>query len=215
MAGCSALRNVPEEALGPFLLIEAPRLLFPFARQIVAEAVSNAGFPPLLLDPIDFGAAYMAQLQAAQDSDGGEATAPRPGTGRHADRRLTRRAAARPMNLHKATGTIGGLTMVSRMLGFAREMSVRRVMGASGAADAFYLAFLLPNTFRRLFGEGAFQPGSCRLFARRLGDGRRHRGRAAASPKKCWRCSCRRCSLFTVDFRRSSCRCVVAVVAAG
>jgi preprotein translocase subunit SecB len=64
------LRNVPEEALPPFLLIEAPRLLFPFARQIVADAVSNLGFPPLLLDPIDFGAAYMAQAQAAQEQVG-------------------------------------------------------------------------------------------------------------------------------------------------
>jgi preprotein translocase subunit SecB len=61
------LRNVPEDALPPFLLIEAPRLIFPFARQIVAEAVTNLGFPPLLLDPIDFGAAYVAQAQAAED----------------------------------------------------------------------------------------------------------------------------------------------------
>ena len=58
---------MPPEALQPFLLIEAPRLVFPFARQIVAEAVSNSGFPPLLLDPIDFTAAYMAQLQAQQE----------------------------------------------------------------------------------------------------------------------------------------------------
>ena len=60
------LRDVPDEALPPFLLIEAPRLLFPFARQIVAEAVTNLGFPPLLLDPIDFASAYIAQAQAAQ-----------------------------------------------------------------------------------------------------------------------------------------------------
>src|SRR4051794_28992879 len=66
------LRNVPEEALPPFLLIEAPRLLFPFARQIVAEAVTNLGFPPLLLDPIDFAAAYLAQAQVAQDQAAGE-----------------------------------------------------------------------------------------------------------------------------------------------
>ncbi len=64
-AGLFGLRNVPEDALPPFLLVEAPRLLFPFARQIVAEAVSNLGFPPVLLDPIDFGTAYMAQLEAA------------------------------------------------------------------------------------------------------------------------------------------------------
>ena len=63
--GVFAFRNLPEEALPPFLLVEAPRLLFPFARQIVAEAVQGAGFPPLLLDPIDFAAAYMAQVEAA------------------------------------------------------------------------------------------------------------------------------------------------------
>ena len=67
--GLYGLRNIPEEALPPFLLIEAPRLLFPFARQIVADASQNTGFPPLLLDPIDFAAAYMAQLQA-QQADG-------------------------------------------------------------------------------------------------------------------------------------------------
>jgi preprotein translocase subunit SecB len=65
------LRNVPEEALPPFLLIEAPRLIFPFARQIVAEAVTNLGFPPLLLDPIDFAAAYVAQAQAGLEGNGG------------------------------------------------------------------------------------------------------------------------------------------------
>ena len=64
--GLYGLRNFPEEALNPFLLIEAPRLLFPFVRQIIAESSQNTGFPPLLLEPIDFTAAYMAQLQAAQ-----------------------------------------------------------------------------------------------------------------------------------------------------
>ena len=70
MPGYSGLRNVPEEALAPFLLVEAPRLLFPFARQIVAEAVQNLGFPPVLLDPIDFGAAYMAQREGANGGAG-------------------------------------------------------------------------------------------------------------------------------------------------
>jgi preprotein translocase subunit SecB len=69
-AGLFGIRNAPEEALPPFLLVEAPRLIFPFARQVIAEAVSSAGFPPLLLDPIDFTGAYLAQLQAAQQ--GGE-----------------------------------------------------------------------------------------------------------------------------------------------
>ena len=76
------------------------------------------------------------------------------------------------MNLLKATGTIGGLTMVSRIAGFAREMLMSRVMGASGAADAFFVAFRLPNTFRRLFGEGAFSAGFVPLFSQRLhGEG--------------------------------------------
>jgi preprotein translocase subunit SecB len=69
-AGLFGLRNIPEEALQPFLLIEAPRTIFPFARQIIAEAVSSTGFPPLLLDPIDFTSAYMAQLQAQQAEQG-------------------------------------------------------------------------------------------------------------------------------------------------
>src|SRR5213076_3539169 len=71
-AGLFGIRNVPEEALPPFLLIEAPRLIFPFARQIVADAIANSGFPPLLLDPIDFAGAYLAQLQAAQEQQAGE-----------------------------------------------------------------------------------------------------------------------------------------------
>ena len=77
--GLFGLLNLPQEALGPVLLVEAPRLLFPFARQIIAEAVTNTGFPPLLLDPIDFAAAYMAQLEAAQqqpDSGGESGNAP-------------------------------------------------------------------------------------------------------------------------------------------
>ena len=70
-AGLFGIRNVPEESLPPFLLIEAPRLLFPFARQVIAEAVANTGFPPLLLDPIDFASAYMAQVEAAQQQEPG------------------------------------------------------------------------------------------------------------------------------------------------
>ena len=65
-AGIFGVVNVPDEALPPFLLIEAPRLLFPFARQVIAEATANTGFPLLLLDPIDFASAYMAQVDAAQ-----------------------------------------------------------------------------------------------------------------------------------------------------
>lgn len=76
-SGLFGLRNVPEEALSPFLLAEAPRLLFPFARQIIASATQDAGFPPLMLEPIDFGAAYFAQMQAMEDQ--GETGALREG----------------------------------------------------------------------------------------------------------------------------------------
>src|SRR5688572_10765271 len=75
------------------------------------------------------------------------------------------------MNLWKATGTIGGLTMVRRILGFARDMISSRILGASHANDAFTLAFTLPNIFRRLFGEGAFASGFVPLFSRRLASG--------------------------------------------
>ena len=78
-AGLYALRNFPEEAIGAFLLVEAPRLLFPFARQIIAEAIQNSGFPPLLLEPIDFAAAYMAQMQAQQGQQGIPGAAPAGG----------------------------------------------------------------------------------------------------------------------------------------
>ena len=75
-AGLFGLRNLPEDAMGPFLLVEAPRLLFPFLRQIVADSVQHVGFPPLLLEPIDFGAAFMQQLNAAQGDQGGTGEQP-------------------------------------------------------------------------------------------------------------------------------------------
>jgi preprotein translocase subunit SecB len=62
-AGLFGLANVPDEALEPFLIIEAPRIIFPFARRIIADSVRDGGFPPLMLDPIDFASLYMAQQQ--------------------------------------------------------------------------------------------------------------------------------------------------------
>jgi preprotein translocase subunit SecB len=73
-AGLFAIRNLPEDQLQPFLLAEAPRILFPIARRVVADAVRDGGYPALLLDPIDFATLYMqrqAQLQAEQT--GGQA----------------------------------------------------------------------------------------------------------------------------------------------
>ncbi len=65
-SGLFRIQNVPEEHVHPFVLIECPRLLFPFARQIVAEATRNGGFPPLMIDPIDFVALYQQNMAQAQ-----------------------------------------------------------------------------------------------------------------------------------------------------
>ncbi|HEY0113427.1 MAG TPA: protein-export chaperone SecB [Allosphingosinicella sp.] len=70
--GLIGMRNVTEADAQPFLLAEAPRILFPFARQIISQTVQEGGFPPLLLDPIDFHALYLQR--AAQAEGGGEET---------------------------------------------------------------------------------------------------------------------------------------------
>ena len=62
-AGLFGLRNVPADAVQPFLLGEAPRLLFPFARRVLADCVRDGGFPPLLLEPIDFAQLYLQQSE--------------------------------------------------------------------------------------------------------------------------------------------------------
>jgi preprotein translocase subunit SecB len=64
-AGLFQLQNVAEDQLEPMLLIECPRLLFPFARRIVAEITREGGFPPLLIDPVDFVALFQAQIRRA------------------------------------------------------------------------------------------------------------------------------------------------------
>lgn len=70
--GLFGLLNIPAESRQAILLIECPRLLFPFARRIVADTVRDGGFPPLMIDPIDFAALYrrrqQEQTQAAADS---------------------------------------------------------------------------------------------------------------------------------------------------
>ena len=64
--GVFRVQNVAPENLQPVVMIECPRLMFPFAREIVAATVRNGGFPPLLLDPIDFVNLYRQRLAAAQ-----------------------------------------------------------------------------------------------------------------------------------------------------
>ena len=61
-AGLFGIRNVPDDQLQPFLLGEAPRILFPFARRVLADAVRDGGFQPLMLEPIDFHALYLSQV---------------------------------------------------------------------------------------------------------------------------------------------------------
>ena len=74
-AGLFGFRNVPADQIQPFLLGEAPRLLFPFARRVLADAVRDGGFPPLLLEPIDFGQLYLQQNEAQGGAQGISGTA--------------------------------------------------------------------------------------------------------------------------------------------
>lgn len=65
-AGVFLLKNITQENIQPILLIECPRQLFPFARRVVADTTRDGGFPPLLLDPIDFMTLYRAQMAQAR-----------------------------------------------------------------------------------------------------------------------------------------------------
>jgi preprotein translocase subunit SecB len=68
-AGIFRMQGIPQEQMHPALLIECPRLLFPFARHVIADATRNGGFPPLMIDPVDFSRLYqsrLAEMQAKQ-----------------------------------------------------------------------------------------------------------------------------------------------------
>lgn len=69
--GLVGMRNLDEQSKHAFTYAEAPRLLFPFARNVIANAVRDAGFQPLLLEPIDFNGIYVAQLAAQQGEGAG------------------------------------------------------------------------------------------------------------------------------------------------
>ena len=84
------------------------------------------------------------------------------------------------MAFARAITTIGGLTLVSRVLGFARDMLMAAALGAGPVGDAFLVAFKFPNLFRRLFAEGAFNAAFVPLFAGRLAEGGREAARAFA-----------------------------------
>ena len=80
------------------------------------------------------------------------------------------------MALLRSLATVGGYTGISRVLGFVRDILIAAAVGTGPVADAFFVAFRLPNLFRRLFGEGAFNAAFVPLFARHLEEG----GKAAA-----------------------------------
>jgi preprotein translocase subunit SecB len=61
-AGVFRIQNIPQESMNPVVMIECPRLLFPFAREVIATTVRNGGFPPLLLDPVDFVGLYRQKM---------------------------------------------------------------------------------------------------------------------------------------------------------
>lgn len=74
--------------------------------------------------------------------------------------------------LYRSFATVGGLTMISRVLGFVRDILIASALGSGAIADAFFVAFRFPNLFRRLFAEGAFNAAFVPLFAKRLhGEG--------------------------------------------
>lgn len=84
------------------------------------------------------------------------------------------------MALLRSIATVGGYTMISRLLGFARDILIAATLGAGPVADAFFVAFKLPNFFRRLFAEGAFNAAFVPLFTRHMSEGGRDAARAFA-----------------------------------
>jgi preprotein translocase subunit SecB len=69
-SGVFRLLNIPQEHLHQVVMIECPRLMFPFARAIIGNAVRDGGFPPFLLQPIDFAALYQARAEELQKPNG-------------------------------------------------------------------------------------------------------------------------------------------------
>lgn len=67
-AGVFQIANIPQESLQAVLLIECPRLIFPFARRIIGDVTRDGGFPPLMIDPIDFAALFRQQMAAQQEA---------------------------------------------------------------------------------------------------------------------------------------------------
>jgi hypothetical protein len=100
------------------------------------------------------------------------------------------------VSLARGVATVGGYTLASRVLGFLRDMLVAAYLGAGPVADAFLVAFKLPNFFRRLFAEGAFNAAFVPIFAGMV---------ARSSPRTRWRC-CSPCCWRSPSSRRRRCR---------
>ena len=98
-AGLFSLANIPQDSLQPVLLIECPRLLFPFARRIVADVTRDGGYPPLMIDPIDFVALYRRRLEQQAKAPGEaapQAPSPAPMAARWWSRAAARAAGRKP-----------------------------------------------------------------------------------------------------------------------
>src|SRR6201990_3085870 len=74
------------------------------------------------------------------------------------------------MNLARSLGSVGGMTLLSRVLALVRDTLQATYVGASFASDAFFVAFRLPNMFRALFAEGAFSAAFIPMFNRKVGE---------------------------------------------
>lgn len=103
------------------------------------------------------------------------------------------------MNLYRAFATVGGLTLLSRILGFVRDILFSAIFGSGMVADTFNVAFRFPNLLRRLFGEGAFNSAFIPLFTQILErDGRQEARRHIASVLRCG-CGGRACPRACAD----------------
>jgi putative peptidoglycan lipid II flippase len=78
------------------------------------------------------------------------------------------------MNLLKSTGTFGFYTIISRLLGYLRDILIAIFLGTGFLADAFFVAFRIPNTFRRLFAEGTFNAAFVPSYSSEIRKGKNH-----------------------------------------
>ena len=85
------------------------------------------------------------------------------------------------MNLFKSTSTFSFFTIISRILGYVRDILIAMFLGAGPLADAFFVAFRIPNTFRRLFSEGAFNAAFVPSYASELSNGEKESDKFATS----------------------------------